>query len=157
AVRIGLVAAAGLGGDGVVLHREGEVGPPHWTVLLLERLEGVRGVQLMQHMAVDVDQLAAVDALGDQMGIPDFFEQGFGHDFFRRSCGWRLSWGLQRSIASRRSNRMHDAAICDARAAGSPLPAGSGEGVTNLSRDPNPLTPPLSPSEREQTESAARL
>src|SRR5262245_58265026 len=32
----------------------------------------------------------------------------------------------------------------------------SGEGVTEASRDPNPLTPPLSPpGEREQTERAA--
>jgi hypothetical protein len=83
AVRIGLVVAARLGGDGVVLHREGEVGAAHRAVLLLQRLKGVRGVQLVQHVAVDIDQLAAVDALGHQVGVPDFLEQGFGHGFRR--------------------------------------------------------------------------
>ena len=34
--RIGLVVAAGLGGDGVVLHREGEVGPRAPAALLLQ-------------------------------------------------------------------------------------------------------------------------
>ena len=33
--RVGAVVAAGLGGDGVILHREGEVGPPHRPLLLL--------------------------------------------------------------------------------------------------------------------------
>ena len=60
--RIGVVVAAGLGGDRVVLHREGQVGPAHRPVLLLQLLEGVRRVQLMQHVAVDVDQVAAVGA-----------------------------------------------------------------------------------------------
>ena len=77
--RVGLVGAAGLGRDGVVLHREGEVRPRHLAALLLQRLEGVRRVQLMQHVAVDVDQVAAVHAAGDEMGVPDFIEQGFGH------------------------------------------------------------------------------
>ena len=35
-------------------------------------------MQLMQHVAVDIDQVAAVDALGDEMGVPDFVEQGLG-------------------------------------------------------------------------------
>ena len=60
--RIGVVVAAGLGGDGMVLHREGQVGPPHRTLLLRELLERVRRVQLVQHVAVDIDQLAAVGA-----------------------------------------------------------------------------------------------
>ena len=42
-------------------------------------LERVRRVQLMQHMAVDIDQVAAVDAARDEMGVPDFVEQGGGH------------------------------------------------------------------------------
>ena len=74
-----VVVAAGLGGDGVVLHREGEVRPPHRPLLLLQLLEGVRRVQLVQHVAVDVDQLAAVGAARDEMGVPDLVEQGFGH------------------------------------------------------------------------------
>ena len=35
--RIGVVVAAGLGGDGVVLHREGQIGPAHRPALLLQR------------------------------------------------------------------------------------------------------------------------
>mgnify|MGYP003694769661 CR=1 FL=1 len=60
----GLVVSSrpGLVGDGVVLHREGEVRPPHRAVLLLQRLEGVRGVQLVQHVAVDIDEIAPIGA-----------------------------------------------------------------------------------------------
>ena len=74
------VVAAGLGRDGVVLHREGQVGPAHRPLLLLQLLEGVRRVQLVQHVPVDIDELAAIGALRDQMGIPDLVEQGVGHD-----------------------------------------------------------------------------
>ncbi len=79
AIGVAGVGAAGLRRDGVILHREGEVGPPHRPALFLERLEGVRGVQLMQHVAVDIDQLAAVDPRRHQMGVPDLLEQGFRH------------------------------------------------------------------------------
>jgi hypothetical protein len=33
----------------------------------------------MQHMTVDVYQLAPIGALRDQMSVPDFLEQGAGH------------------------------------------------------------------------------
>ena len=78
--RIGVVVAAGLGGDGVVLHREGEVRPPHRAVLLLQLLERVRRVQLVQHVAVDIDEVAAVGAPRHQMRVPDLVEQRRGHE-----------------------------------------------------------------------------
>ena len=78
--RIGGVVAAGPGGDGVVLHREGEIRTAHPPLLLLQLLEGVRRVQLVQHVAVDIDEVAAVGAPCDQVGIPDLVEQSLGHD-----------------------------------------------------------------------------
>ncbi len=77
--RVGIVVAAGLGGDGVVLHGEGEVRPPHRPLLLLQLFERMGRVQLVQHVAVDIDELAAVRAPRDEMGVPDLVEQGFGH------------------------------------------------------------------------------
>ena len=59
-------------------------GRAHRALLLLELLEGVRRVQLMQHMAVDIDEIAAVDALRDEMGVPDLVEQGAGHEVILR-------------------------------------------------------------------------
>ena len=40
-----------------------------------QRLEGVRRVQLVQHMPVDIDQLAAVGAPRHEVRFPDLFEQ----------------------------------------------------------------------------------
>ena len=54
--RIGAVVAAGPGGDGVILHREGEIRPAHRPLLLLQLLEGVGRVQLVQHVPVDIDR-----------------------------------------------------------------------------------------------------
>ena len=59
----------------VILHRDGQVGPPHRTACLLEALEGVRRMQLMQHVTVDIDQLAAVRTPRHAMGVPDLVEQ----------------------------------------------------------------------------------
>jgi hypothetical protein len=58
----------------VIHRRERQVGPPDRALLLLQLLEGVRRVQFMQHMPVDVEQLATVGASADQMIVPDFLE-----------------------------------------------------------------------------------
>ena len=86
---VGAVVAARLGGDGVILHREGEVRPAHRPLLLLQLLEGVGRVQLVQHVPVDVDQIAAVGAARHQMRVPDLVEQGGGHggDTSGSACG----------------------------------------------------------------------
>ena len=47
---IGVVVAAGLGRDGMILHRERQIGPAHRPLLLLQLLEGMRRVQLVQHV-----------------------------------------------------------------------------------------------------------
>jgi hypothetical protein len=58
----------------VILHRECQVGPAHRPLLLFQPRECVVGVQLMQHMAVDVEEIAAVGALADAVKVPDLVE-----------------------------------------------------------------------------------
>ena len=60
----------GFGGDGVVLHRESQVRPVHLALLLLQMREGMVRMQLMQNVTVDIEQIAAVGALPDQMRSP---------------------------------------------------------------------------------------
>ena len=72
--RVGLVVAAGLGRHRMILHRESQVGAAHRPDLLLQLRESVMGVQLMQHMTIDIDEIAAVGALRDAMKIPYFVE-----------------------------------------------------------------------------------
>ena len=66
----------------MVLHGEGQVRPAHVPVLLLQLFEGVGSVQFVQHVAVDIDQVAAIGAPRHQMGLPNLVEQGLGHDGF---------------------------------------------------------------------------
>ena len=82
---IGSVVAAGLSGDGVVLHGEGQIRPAHAPVLLLHLFKGVGSVQLVQHVAVDIDEVAAIGTPRHQMGFPDFVEQVSGHGL--AACG----------------------------------------------------------------------
>jgi catechol 2,3-dioxygenase-like lactoylglutathione lyase family enzyme len=63
----------------VILHREGQVEPVHRPLLPRQLREGVVRVQLVEHMAVDIDEIAAVAALSDAMKVPDFVEQGSRH------------------------------------------------------------------------------
>ena len=58
----------------MILHRESQVGAAHRPDLLLQLRESVMGVQLMQHMTIDIDEIAAVGALRDAMKIPYFVE-----------------------------------------------------------------------------------
>jgi hypothetical protein len=90
ALRIGGVVAAGPARDGVILGREGEIGPPHRALLLVELLQRMRRVQVVHHVAVDIDEVAAVDAAGHEMGLPDLVEQSSGHvSPAAFSCRWR--------------------------------------------------------------------
>ena len=77
----------------MILHREREVRAAHRPFLLFKLLERMRRVQFVQHVAIDVDQLAAIGALGDAVGVPDFVEQGAGHDAARNG-GIILGGGL---------------------------------------------------------------
>jgi hypothetical protein len=74
-VGVAQVVAAREGRNPVILHRDGQVRPPHRTACLLEALEGVRRMQLMQYVTVDIDQLAAVRTPRHAMGVPDLVEQ----------------------------------------------------------------------------------
>lgn len=58
----------------MILHGKGQVGAPHRTTLLLQLREGVMRMQFMQHMPVDIDEIAAVGALRDAMKIPYLVE-----------------------------------------------------------------------------------
>ena len=51
-------------------------------VLFLQLLEGVGCVQLVQHVPVDIDEVAAIGAPPHQVRLPDLVEQGLGHDGF---------------------------------------------------------------------------
>jgi hypothetical protein len=63
----------------VVLHHQRQVAPPHRVLLGVEFAEGVRRMQFMHHMPVDVQQLAAVGPLRHVVGFPDLVEQRAGH------------------------------------------------------------------------------
>jgi hypothetical protein len=58
----------------MILHRKGQIGAAHWPALLLQLREGVMSVQLVQYMAVDIDEIAAIGALRDAMKVPYFVE-----------------------------------------------------------------------------------
>jgi len=58
----------------VVLHREREIRPAYAPVLLLQLLEGVGSVQLVQHVPVDIDKIAAIGAPRHEMAVPDLVE-----------------------------------------------------------------------------------
>jgi hypothetical protein len=74
AARIGFLVAAGLGGDGVVLDREGQIGAWNAAALLAQLREGVVRMQFVQDVAVDIEKIAPIGTLADTMKIPDFGE-----------------------------------------------------------------------------------
>jgi hypothetical protein len=107
AVGIGGVVAAGRRGDGVILHREGEIGPPHRPVRLGKLREGMGPMQLMQHVPVDIDEIAAIGAPRDEMGLPDLVEQGLRNGGVR-GCGARADsniWGGRSQTRAAREAR----------------------------------------------------
>jgi len=104
AVGIGGVVAAGRGGDGVILHGEGEIGPPHRPVRLGELLECVGAVKLVEHVPVDVDEIAAIGAPRHEMRIPDLVEQGLQHGGFPVVArATRTSGGRERNAGGSRA------------------------------------------------------
>ena len=52
----------------------------HFAFLLLQMRKSMVRVQLVQHVPVDVEEVAAIGALPDQMKIPDLVEQGPRHE-----------------------------------------------------------------------------
>jgi hypothetical protein len=63
----------------MVLHRESQIGATHRPPLFFEISEAVMRVQLVQHVAVDVEEVAAVGALAYKMKVPDLVEQSLRH------------------------------------------------------------------------------
>ena len=76
---IGVIGAPRSGCDGMILHGEGKIRPPHAAVLFVQLLESVGRVQLVQNVAIDIDEVATIAALGHEVGIPDFVEEGLRH------------------------------------------------------------------------------
>jgi hypothetical protein len=63
----------------MILHRERQIGSMNRPALFLQLRKCMMGVQFMQHMPVDVEQIAAVGALADPMKVPNFVEQSARH------------------------------------------------------------------------------
>jgi hypothetical protein len=63
----------------MILYREGQIRSMQFAAFLLEPRKSVVGVQFVQDMAIDIDQIAAVRTLPDAMKIPDFVEQAARH------------------------------------------------------------------------------
>ena len=76
---IGVLVATGLGGRCVIERGKGKIWPAYFAIGRLQFLKGVRRVQLMQDMAVDIDKIAAVDAARRHVGVPDFVKKRRGH------------------------------------------------------------------------------
>ena len=76
---IGLRAVAGR--HVVVGHGQGGVGPAHLAAGQPQALEGLRAGDLVDEVAVDVEEAGAVRLLVDEMRVPDLLEQraGTGH------------------------------------------------------------------------------
>ena len=53
--------------------------PAHRAAGLLQLAEGVRRVQFVQHMTVDVEQLTAIRPRAHQVILPDLLEQRLRH------------------------------------------------------------------------------
>jgi len=51
----------------------------HRPLLLFQLREGVMGMQFVQHVPIDIDQIAAVGALADAVKVPDLVEQSARH------------------------------------------------------------------------------
>jgi len=53
----------------------------------------------VQHVPIDIDELAAIGALRHQMGLPDFLEQREGHEV--------VAFARDHALPSRRLGRRH--------------------------------------------------
>jgi hypothetical protein len=74
-VRIGRLGAARHGRERVIEHAERQVGTTQRAPGRRESREGMRSVQLVQHVAVHVDQLATVGAPAGDVRVPHFVEE----------------------------------------------------------------------------------
>lgn len=63
----------------MVLDAQGKVGPAHAAPADLELAEGMRPVNLVDDMAVDIDEVAAIRPAAHAMGVLDAVEQAPTH------------------------------------------------------------------------------
>jgi len=60
----------------VIGHRQSEVGPPELAPGEAQRLERLRAGDLVEQVAVDVEEAGAAGRLLDQVAVPDLLEEG---------------------------------------------------------------------------------
>jgi hypothetical protein len=68
----------GGGGDVVVYRGDGAVGSANLAVGETEAVEGLGTGDFVDEMEIDVEERGLACWLGDEMGLPDFFEEGAG-------------------------------------------------------------------------------
>ncbi len=66
------------GGDGVVHHREGEIGAADFASFGTQAGEGLRGSAFVDEVAVDIDERGVAGLFVDNMGVPNFLVERFG-------------------------------------------------------------------------------
>src|SRR6266404_1758400 len=72
------------GGDGVVHHREGEIGAADFASLGAQAGEGLRGSAFVDEVAVDIDERGLAGLLMDDVAVPNFLVESLrsGHRLF---------------------------------------------------------------------------
>ena len=67
-----------LGGDGMVHHREGEIGAAHLAAGGFQAGKGLRGGDFVNQVAVNVDEGRLARGFAHHVRVPDFFVHGLG-------------------------------------------------------------------------------
>ncbi len=67
-----------LGGDGMVHHREGEIGAAHLAAGGFQAGKGLRGGDFVNQVAVNVDEGRLAGGLAHHVRVPNFFVHGLG-------------------------------------------------------------------------------
>ena len=65
------------GGDGVVHHREGEIGPAHFASFGAQAGEGLRRSALMDEVAVDIDERGLAGLFVHDVAVPNLLVESF--------------------------------------------------------------------------------
>ena len=58
---------------------EGEIGPADFQAALAQALEGLRRSDFVDQVQIDVEQRGRAGLLVDDMGVPEFFDDGTWH------------------------------------------------------------------------------
>jgi hypothetical protein len=108
-------------------NRYGQIRPADTTTTALQACEGMTRVQVVQNVAIDIDQVAPVAALADAVNSPDFVDQRVAHSSLLLLFSWlvrlfRASYALGAwlvnavALRQKRPNRAQRLIICLARA-----------------------------------------